>query len=77
MPDLNTIETCPICETASPRSVRCAHAGCGFSVTACPRCDAEQDVRAFLADHEKDCVHRPAILVQLPAARFRAPSRAA
>lgn len=63
-------ETCPICRETQLEHVHCAHPGCTFVVTTCPRCDREQAVRAFVADHEGDCEHRataPFERVALPA----------
>lgn len=71
-----TADTCPICRETKLRHAHCSHASCRFLVTSCPRCDRAQVVAAFLADHEKDCVHAPAVR---PIARstFAAPRRAA
>ncbi len=50
-----TKQLCPICEETQLKHVHCAHLGCTFFVTTCPKCDREQVVRAFVADHEEDC----------------------
>lgn len=50
-----THQLCPICMETFVQHVHCGHAGCTFLVTTCPKCDKEQDVRAFVADHEADC----------------------
>lgn len=60
-------EHCPICAGATLQHVHCGHAGCTFRVTTCQTCDREQAVRAFIADHEGDCVHGPGL--QLPLRR--------
>jgi hypothetical protein len=48
---------CPICRETYAEHVHCANLGCTFHVTACPKCDANQRVEAFIADHAKDCPH--------------------
>jgi hypothetical protein len=63
----NTKETCPLCTETALQHVHCGHAGCTFRVTTCPKCDREQAVRAFIQDHEGDCVHGPGL--QLPLRR--------
>lgn len=72
-----TTQTCPICSEASVRHVHCSYASCEFVVTTCPRCDREQVVNAFVADHEKDCVHGPASAPAFRPATFVAPHKAA
>lgn len=70
-------ETCPICHEASLKRVRCSHESCEFVVTTCARCDREQVVDAFVADHEKDCVHGPLARLVFRPVTFVAPRRAA
>lgn len=53
-----TAQTCPICLETLLQHVHCSNAACTFLVTTCPKCDREQAVRAFVADHEEDCEHR-------------------
>jgi ssDNA-binding Zn-finger/Zn-ribbon topoisomerase 1 len=53
-----TSQLCPICEEITLQHVHCNHVGCTFLVTTCPKCDREQVVRAFVADHEADCEQR-------------------
>lgn len=77
MPKHEITQTCPICHGAAIQHVRCSNATCSFLVTTCPRCDREQMVSAFVADHEKDCVHGPAAFSVLRPATFVAPRRAA
>jgi len=48
-------QLCPICEETHLQHVHCVNASCKFLVTTCPKCDREQAVRAFMADHERDC----------------------
>lgn len=72
-----TPTTCPICSEETLRRVRCSHASCAFVVTTCERCDREQIVAAFVADHEKDCAHGPVAVPLLRPATFVAPRRAA
>lgn len=69
--------TCPICSSETLRQVRCSYDACAFVVTTCPRCDREQAVAAFVADHEKDCACGPGILIVAQPATFAAPRRAA
>lgn len=72
----DSTDTCPICVETELRHVRCSNAACAFSVTTCPRCDREQAVRAFVVDHEKDCVHGPAVPAAVnSSAAFRLPRR--
>lgn len=68
-----TTETCPICTETKLRHVHCPNAACTFVVTTCPRCDREQAVRNFVADHLKDCIHSPAVPAPASAA-FRVPT---
>lgn len=51
----DTTDTCPICNETPLARVRCSNTGCTYVVITCPRCDKDQVVRAFVADHEKDC----------------------
>lgn len=55
-----TTDICPICLVTFLQHVHCSNGACSFVVTACPTCDREQAVRAFVADHEGDCDHRAA-----------------
>lgn len=66
MPKHNSNQICPICMETILQHVHCSSASCAFFVTACPRCDREQAVRAFIADHEKDCEQ---IVSMLPVRR--------
>jgi hypothetical protein len=50
-----TKQLCPICSETFLKHVHCVHPGCTFLVTTCEKCDREQAVRAFVADHEEDC----------------------
>jgi len=68
-----TDQTCPICTVTATRRVRCSNEECPFVVITCPRCDREQVVGAFLADHEKDCIHSPVVPAVTRAATFVAP----
>lgn len=52
-----TTDTCPICRETLLDHVHCSGKGCEFVVTTCSKCDREQAVRAFVEDHESDCVH--------------------
>lgn len=52
-----TTQLCPICLETFLQHVHCQHVSCTFLVTTCPKCDREQVVRAFVADHEEDCEH--------------------
>lgn len=60
-------DICPICQVTPISHVRCSGPTCTYAVASCTRCDREQAVKAFMADHEKDCVHVP----RQPAARPR------
>lgn len=62
-----TTQLCPICSETMLQHVHCAHQGCTFLVTTCPKCDREQVVRAFVADHEDDCEHRQTVPFQRPS----------
>lgn len=53
-----TNQLCPICLETLLQHVHCVYPGCKFHVTTCPKCDREQAVRAFVADHEDDCERR-------------------
>ncbi len=59
MHDLKT-QLCPICQEPNLQHVHCAHPTCTFFVTTCQKCDREQAVRAYVADHEEDCDMQPA-----------------
>lgn len=50
-----TEQNCPICLVTNPKRIHCVNQQCSFVVVTCPRCDKEQAVAAFVADHEKDC----------------------
>ncbi len=62
-----TNQLCPICSETMLQHVHCVHPGCTFLVTTCPKCDREQVVRAFVADHEEDCDHRRTEPFQRPS----------
>lgn len=61
---------CPRCGVTELARARCRGHACPWSVIACPACDPDQAVRAFVADHEKDCPHT----ALAPAARRAAPA---
>lgn len=63
-----TSQLCPICQETNLQHVHCSHANCSYVVTTCPRCDREQVVRAFVADHEDDCEHRQTSRFERPSA---------
>lgn len=70
----DTTQACPICTEDTVRQVRCSNVECSFVVTTCTRCDRGQAVAAFVADHEKDCVHEPsAFFPDSRRATFAAP----
>lgn len=70
------IPTCPICSEPTLRVVSCTHPSCKFTVTSCTRCDRDQAVSAFMADHELGCEHNLNTLLSGPVS-FRAPQRKA
>lgn len=72
-----TTQTCPICAETILHHVHCSNASCAFVVTTCPRCDREQAVNAFLADHEKDCLGEAVAIGLVTFSAFRSPRRAA
>ena len=72
-----TIHACPICSGVTLRRVRCSHAACSFFITTCARCDRPHAVAAFVADHEKDCVHGASWTVVARPALFVSPRKAA
>jgi hypothetical protein len=53
-----TKDLCPICLETFVQHVHCGATSCTFFVTTCPKCDREQAVREFVADHEADCDQR-------------------
>lgn len=63
-----TTQLCPICEETLLQHVHCSHAACTFLVTTCPKCDKEQVVRAYVADHEEDCEFRETAPFKRPSA---------
>lgn len=69
-------KTCPVCQVTELSSMRCRNASCAFVVAFCSRCDREQAVNAFVADHEKDCVHNVDASAVIRST-FSAPRRAA
>lgn len=74
----DTIHTCPICsEEGTIRLARCSNASCPFVVTTCSRCDREQVVAAFVADHEKDCIYGSSVNLNANPPTFSVPRRVA
>ncbi len=71
-----TNQACPICTVTLLSHTHCRNVSCTFVVTACSRCDRAQDVAAFVADHEKDCIHGSQIQT-IVKSTFVAPRRAA
>ena len=66
-------DTCPICMETKLNHMHCSNAACTYAVTFCPRCDRVQAVSKFIADHEKDCIHAPAVPTATSSAAFRLP----
>lgn len=62
-----TNQLCPICMETNLQHVHCVNGGCTFFVTTCPKCDREQVVREFVADHEDDCDHKQTVPFTRPS----------